>query len=195
MDDLDRWRDGDDVMALPKQRSGGALRYAGSMLGVSLVLMLGTAWLLRDVEGPARHAQPRVNAAVSAPGAQKPPHNVLIYRADRSGHFYVDAEVNGARVHFLVDTGATVVALSPEDARAAGFGGGSLHYNERVNTAHGEARAARASLREVRLGQLSLEDVSALVMEQPMDVSLLGISFLGRLSGYAIRDGVLTMEW
>jgi aspartyl protease family protein len=194
MDAYDRWNAADRE-APPRHRSGNALRYAAGMLVASLALALATAWLLRDARVPQGHPLPRVNAAVTAAGAQKPPQNTLVYHADRSGHFYVDAVVNGANVRFLVDTGATVVALTPADAHAAGLAGASLRYSERVSTAHGEARAAHASLRELRLGQFSLEDVSALVMEQPMDISLLGMSFLSRLGGYTIRDGVLTMEW
>jgi aspartyl protease family protein len=121
--------------------------------------------------------------------------NALRFRADGSGHFYLEAEANGTPVRFLVDTGASLVALTLEDARAAGLDPATLSYSAVMSTANGTARAAPVRLRSLRLGQLELEDVNAVVMERPMAVSLLGMSFLERLQGYSIRNGVLTVEW
>ena len=77
---------------------------------------------------------------------------------------------------------------------AAGIGRGSLDFSARVSTANGIARAAPVRLREVRIGQLSVNDVSAFVAEN-LHVSLLGMSFLKRVEGFEIRDGVLTLNW
>ena len=101
---------------------------------------------------------------------------------------------NGAAVHFLVDTGAGSVALTLADAAAAGIGRGSLDFTARISTANGIARAAPVRLREVRIGQLSVNDVGAFVAEN-LHVSLLGMSFLKRVEGFEIRDGVLTLNW
>jgi aspartyl protease family protein len=117
------------------------------------------------------------------------------YRADSRGQYYVDAVVNGARLHFLVDTGASYVSLTPKDAAFAGLSQNDLRFSMPLNTAHGVAHAAPVVLREIRLQQLELNDVAAVVMDQPMATSVLGMSFLSRLDGYSIRDGVLTIEW
>jgi aspartyl protease family protein len=94
----------------------------------------------------------------------------------------------------LVDTGASLVTLKPEDARAAGIGPGELAYSRRVSTANGVARMAPITLREIRIDQLSLYDIPAAVIEN-LNISLLGMSFLGRLQGYEMRDGKLTISW
>lgn len=173
------------------EATGGALRLALVALALCSALALGGGYLLRGGPAPERPTAPRVASAATAAGA----HNQLVFRADASGHFLVDASVNGAPIRFLVDTGATVVALSPDDARAAGLAPGERRFSEVMSTANGTARAARTRLRSLRLGQLEIADVPAVVMARPMAVSLLGMSFLSRLGGYSIRDGVLTVEW
>jgi aspartyl protease family protein len=179
----------------PRVAQAKTLQFALTMLGACIVLSLGIGVLLRDAGPPARSGAPaRVNMAVPPRSAAKAA-NVLQYRADASGHYFVDASVNGTTIRFLVDTGASVVALSRDDARAAGIADGGLQFSEIMSTANGQARAARASLRSVRLEQLEVLDVPAVVMDQPMPVSLLGMSFLNKLEGYSIRDGILTMEW
>jgi aspartyl protease family protein len=86
------------------------------------------------------------------------------------------------------------VALTPADARAAGINPASLAYNGHVQTANGPARMALVNLREIRIGQLSIYNVPASVLEN-LNVSLLGMSFLSRLQGYEMRDGKLTIAW
>lgn len=120
--------------------------------------------------------------------------STLTYRADRLGHFWIDAVVNGAPVKFVLDTGASFVALTRSDAAAAGFANYQLDYTRRSNTANGQARVAPVRLREIRLGQLTVDDVQAVVMEK-LDVSLLGNSFLKRMQSYEMRDGLLTITW
>jgi aspartyl protease family protein len=121
--------------------------------------------------------------------------NENIYRRARDGHFYIDADVNGARIHFLVDTGATYVALSPDDARSAGLRVFESDYTGRSSTANGVTRVAPVMLREIELEQLQLFDVRAVVLEKPMPVSLLGMSFLSRLQGYETRNDELVLRW
>ena len=120
--------------------------------------------------------------------------NSLIYRADKRGHVELEGVVNGARVQFLVDTGATVVALTLRDAAAAGIRANDLIYSLRFRTANGIARAAPVTLRELRIGQLVIYDVKAIVQENLFG-SLLGQTFLTRLDSYEMRDGVLTLNY
>ena len=77
---------------------------------------------------------------------------------------------------------------------AAGIARSELVFNRRVSTANGPARMAPVTLREVRIGQLSIYDVPAAVLEN-LNISLLGMSFLGRLQGYEMRDGKLSINW
>jgi aspartyl protease family protein len=100
----------------------------------------------------------------------------------RDGHFRADAEINGRPVGVLVDTGATVVALSYEDAAAAGISVQPGDFRHVSQTANGPARFARVTLNQVRIGDIVVHDVAAAVGEPGrLHMSLLGMSFLGRL--------------
>lgn len=109
----------------------------------------------------------------------------LIRAAD--GHFWADALVEGvggrrAVVHFLVDTGSSSVALTSEDARRLGIEPGALAYSRPVFTAEGQAQAAPVVLARVTVSGAPVEGVKALVMGSNARASLLGMSYLGRLS-------------
>ena len=158
--------------------------------GVGLACVL--AWNNRaGLMGPMAPAP--VQSAVAAKRVAVA--NTLRFETDRTGHVYLEAAVNGTPVRFIVDTGASFVTLRPEDARAAGIGDGDLHFTMRSATANGQVRIAPVKLRELRLGQLVMEDVDAVVVESPLNVSLLGMSFLKRLDGYEMRDGAFVMSW
>jgi len=186
-------------------RSRSQRESAGRMLSSAVrtvlvwVVVAGVAAFAFAPGGPLTKfmTRPSPAAAASAPArpAVRAAANEADFRRARDGHFYVDADVNGARVHFLVDTGATVVVLSADDARAAGIRTSPADFNQRASTANGVARMAAVTLREVGVQQLSLYDVPAAVMEQPMPVSLLGMSFLSRLQGYETRDDELILRW
>ena len=115
--------------------------------------------------------------------------------ADANGHFFATAEINGHDIAVLVDTGATAVALSYEDAADAGLSPGSLTFNVPVSTANGVTQAARVKLDRVAIDGLEVEDVDAMVLpEGALRGTLLGMSFLGRLSGFKVEDGVLRLK-
>lgn len=143
--------------------------------------------------------QPDATAAVHAPAENTSAQrgampNSLVFHANKQGHVILDGVVNGAPVRFLVDTGATVVALTLQDAAAAGISRSDLVYSMRFRTANGIARAAPVTLRELRIGQLVVTDVQAVVQENLFG-SLLGQSFLTRLDSYEMRDGALTLNY
>jgi clan AA aspartic protease (TIGR02281 family) len=117
----------------------------------------------------------------------------LSLRARPDGYAYVTAAVNGADMVMAFDTGASAVALTQADAIKAGVAG-NLNYSLSFSTADGRGRGAPVMLREIRIGQLVIQDVQAVVM-QDMQVSLLGQTFLHRLHSYQMRDGVLTLTW
>jgi aspartyl protease family protein len=121
--------------------------------------------------------------------------NRMVIPADPRGHFLVEAEVNGTAVTFLVDTGASSVVLSPDDARRAGLTPERLRFTERYRTANGTVRAAPVELREIRIGQLAQRYVPASVNEAPMGISLLGMTFLSRLESWSVEGGRLALYW
>ena len=110
------------------------------------------------------------------------------------GHFWADADVNGKRVHFLVDTGATAVALTPTDAAKLGFRLEDLQYSYQVTTAGGSSHAAAVTLAVVSINGAKLNNVHALVVEDGLDVSLLGMSYLGRLTRFEATRETLRFE-
>jgi aspartyl protease family protein len=158
---------------------------------VLLIAILNFHWL----PPPDKNTPEPVTSAV-APAEPSPAAgvNTLVYPADGRGHVILDAAVNGAPVRFLVDTGASYVTLTAADARAAGLSLRQLAFNQRASTANGEVRIATVSLRAIRLGQLTIEDVPAAVIEN-LKLSLLGMSFLSRLQSYEMRGGKLTISW
>ncbi|MFQ5973143.1 MAG: TIGR02281 family clan AA aspartic protease [Alphaproteobacteria bacterium] len=119
----------------------------------------------------------------------------MVFNAAPNGHFFVDAAVNGENVRFMVDTGATMVVLSPEDARRIGIPRGMLRFTLSARTANGVVRAAPVTLRQLRIGQFVEYDVPAAVNEAPIGISLLGTDFLNRLDGYEVNRGRLIMRW
>ena len=142
----------------------------------------------------ANAVRPPAPTADMARPAGLPLRDALAFPADASGHVIVDAEIDGAPVRLLLDTGASLLTLSLADARAAGISRGDLDFDRRVATANGIARMALVRLREVRIGQLSLTDVPAAVLEN-LRVSLFGMSLLRRLPRYQLRDGRLIIDW
>ena len=105
----------------------------------------------------------------------------IVLPANSGGHFMTAGAINGRTVNFMVDTGATLVSISAADALRIG-----LDYKQsspvQINTANGVGRAFRVRLNTVRVGDVEVYDVDALVSEQPMPYVLLGNSFINRFS-------------
>ena len=106
--------------------------------------------------------------------------------ADALGHFLTDGAINGNPVRFLVDTGATAVAIPARDADRIGI---DYRRNRRgvTHTANGPVPAYLVTLDRVKLGNIELHSVDAIVIEQGLDIVLLGMSFLNRVE--MKRDG------
>jgi aspartyl protease family protein len=110
------------------------------------------------------------------------------------GHFWADGEVDGHPVHFLIDTGATAVALTAEDARNLGVDPDTLDYAYTVTTANGPAKAAKVKLGLVSVGRAEVADVDAFVIDHGLQTSLLGMSYLGRLAKFEATQDALVLK-
>ena len=111
------------------------------------------------------------------------------------GHFTAKVRVNGKPVSMIVDTGATSIVLTPEDAAKAGIDTKALTYKVPVLTANGQAMAARVRLNKVAIGPLDRDKVDALVAQPgALSQSLLGMSFLSRLRSYEFSGDFLTLR-
>jgi len=111
------------------------------------------------------------------------------------GQFVVPAKVDGVRVSFLFDTGASTVVLRDQDARRIGVDPTSLDYDVSVVTANGAATAAQTRVAEIAVGPIVMRNVPALVVHAgALEQSLLGMSFLERLESYTVERGRLIMR-
>jgi aspartyl protease family protein len=159
--------------------------------GVLLVSVDGESATF-EIDGRRRAL--RMNQAYVAAGGSSGGGSVTL-KADGRGHFVADAQVNGGAVRFLVDTGATLIALSGADAKRLGV---NYLKGERgvAQTANGPAPAYKVKLDTVRIGDITINNVDAMVLEQGLPVALLGMSFLNRTE--MRRDGetmVLTKRY
>ncbi|MDH3240202.1 MAG: TIGR02281 family clan AA aspartic protease [Alphaproteobacteria bacterium] len=111
------------------------------------------------------------------------------------GHFYADVQVNGTAIRFLIDTGATNVALTPDDARKVGLNVDDLKFTRRVRTANGVTLSAPVVLDEISIGLLTVRKVRGGVNKGKLDTSLLGLAFLRRLRGYEVVGDRLLLRW
>lgn len=118
----------------------------------------------------------------------------VTFQANADGHFYINAHLGKVPVKFLLDTGASSVVLTREDAKRLGVDPSKLYYDKVVNTANGTARAASVKIPRLRVGTIMVENVEAVVNESGLDISLLGMTFLGRLKSYEVVGPILTLR-
>lgn len=135
-----------------------------------------------------------MTAPPGASPAARTQAGVVYLREVAGGHFLADTAVNGTHVRFLVDTGASVVALNEADARRLRLDLKKLDFNVPIDTANGRNFAARVVLEEIRLGAISRKKVPAVVLRDGLEQSLLGMSFLKSISSFEMGDGVLILR-
>jgi aspartyl protease family protein len=143
-------------------------------------------------------AAPTATAAAATPAApaysSAGPRTVVIER-DMRGHFAVAGAVDGRRIEFMVDTGASVIALTERAASRLGYHPAPRDYVGKVHTANGTARAAPVKLDMVEVGGVMVRNVDAIVMpDEALGENLLGLSFLSRLRRFEYREGRLVLE-
>jgi aspartyl protease family protein len=134
---------------------------------------------------------------VRTPPATKPVNrdSVVEIEAERNGHFNIEADINGRSIPVMIDTGATMVVLSFEDAERAGLLLSDKDFTRSVSTANGVARVAPVTLDRVSIGNITVRDVPAAVAESGrLRTSLLGMTFLSRLSRFDMRSGRLVLQ-
>ena len=134
-------------------------------------------------------AKPRAKTQTAPSQTRKSGSTVTLRKDPRNGHFWTYARVNTGRVHFLVDTGASTIALTLNDAKKSGIKVRDLKFNIPVSTAGGTNYGARVSLKTVSVGAITLRDVEAIILKDGLNTSLLGMSYLGELQKVeATRD-------
>ena len=178
-------------------------QYTVGMAGVVVTSALVTGSLYeRSKEAPVRTSSNITSQKVVKPSPQTRTvatretyagRNAKV-KADRQGHFVAKAKMNGRRVSVLVDTGATSVAINKSTARRLGISLMPADFKYTVNTANGQVKAASTMIDRIEIGRVSVKNVRAAVLpDKSLDDVLLGMSFLGQLKGFQVRNGELVL--
>ena len=164
---------------------------AGIFITVYVQQMAGTP----QEAAPAPSSEQQTPAvATPAPASAEPDASSLRIFPDGNGNYRVQGLVNGATVQFLVDTGATNVLLTPADARRAGIDPDQLQYRQMFQTPNGQVKGADIVIYQLAVGPIRLVNIPGAVLRTDIDTSLLGVSFLSRLSGYEVENGAMILH-
>jgi aspartyl protease family protein len=189
--------------------SHGERRALGEAAGwVALaVLVAAGAIYLNDICSLARcviglphliadNSNPNSIAAAQTEHVQRAQARIVELKAGRNGHFFARAEINGRPINVLVDTGASGVGLSYEDAERAGIYVQSSEFIWRSNTANGVVKVAPVTIDRISIGDITVRNVQGTVAEpgRMSTGTLLGMSFLNRLRRVEMRDGTLLLQ-
>jgi aspartyl protease family protein len=155
----------------------------------------GARYADRAVSNKPAHA----NAVQPAVPEQSAPESYsgrsMTLDADRQGHFKAEARIEGRRLDFMVDTGASMVVLRESAAAEIGIRPMPADYTARVSTANGTIKGAPTRLDRIELGDITVFDVPALVLpDEALAQNLLGVSFLSKLKRYEYANGRMVLE-
>jgi aspartyl protease family protein len=157
--------------------------------------MVGLGTLMAQVAD--RMTPARASTVRPAPVQEAAPTGIrsLSIPPDARGHFQTEGRIDGQRIGFMVDTGASVIALNETSAARFGLRPSRGDYNASVATANGTIKAARTRLAMVELGGLVVRDVDAMVLpDEALSENLLGLSFLSKLKRFEYANGKLVLE-
>lgn len=170
--------------ALPM--SGRLLRWMGNfaLLAIFAVTVLRFVQLDPKFDGLA----PRLGMPVQTVAGGE-----TRVRLSSDGHYWIEADVDGTRQRFMVDTGATLTAISQEAATKAGIEPDPMRLPVIVRTANGSTQAQMARIDELRFGSIVARDLDAIVTGATGGLNVLGMNFLSRLKGWRVEDGVLIL--
>lgn len=137
----------------------------------------------------------RETVAIATTEAPRTGGRTVVIPRDSRGHFQVNGRVEGRYMGFMVDTGASVIALTARDAARLGLRPPQREFTTEVKTANGTVRAARAQLNRVEINDVVVRDVDALIVpDEALSENLLGLSFLSRLRRFEYSNGKLVLE-
>lgn len=165
------------------------------MIFAAILIGLGTfmAQMADKMSSASATSAPHTTVAVAttAPAGGRS----LSIPRDGRGHFQTDGRIDGQRIAFMVDTGASVVALNETSAARFGLRPSRSDYNATVTTANGTIKAARTRIAMLDVGGLIVRDVDAMVLpDAALSENLLGLSFLSRLKRFEYANGQMVLE-
>ena len=165
---------------------------------IALALIAGVGLSSRLPSPGDRLTNAEGNAAATTDATPEPDTttsstDTVTLQRDPDGHFYADAVVNGATIRFMVDTGASSVALSRDDAQRAGMFYGENDFNAVGQGAGGAVRLRAVTLDRIAVGNIEARSVRGVVLGDS-DTSLLGQSFLATLGGVSIEGDTMVLR-
>ena len=164
-----------------------------AVLSVALVASFATALTIRHLDGGDVAMAASTGAASTEIAAPASGTATQVVKGP-DGHYWAQAKIDGRAVQVLVDTGASVVALTRADARRLGVDPAPEAFTGKVQTASGVVRAAPVELKSISVAGVRVDNVEALVVEEGLAYSLLGMSYLGRLSAFEATPTGLTLR-
>jgi aspartyl protease family protein len=179
---------GASVISAARFNPKTALRQAA----IWVAIILGLVGLY-SFKNDAAYIGQRFMGALSPTQGVAHDDGTLSFDAGPDGHFRIQARVNGGRVTFMVDTGASDIVLTPGDARRIGIDPATLVFDQLAETANGTVSGAAIRLDSLVMGSIEMNQLPATVNGADMSESLLGMEFLNRLQGWRVENGVLTL--
>jgi aspartyl protease family protein len=179
--------------------SAGPLIESGVMRNIMIIaaFMIGLGTLMAQMADKMTPALANTLARNPAPVervTQTALRSLSIPR-DARGHFETEGRIEGQRIGFMVDTGASVIALNETSAARFGLRPSRGDYNSTVTTANGTVKAARTRIAMVDIGGLVVRDVDAMVLpDEALSENLLGLSFLSKLKRFEYANGTMVLE-
>jgi aspartyl protease family protein len=177
------------LLTMFRERFTQAVTAALLWVAVGLVLVIGYSYRFEVTDVADRVMAELIPGHVISHG-----RTIMVARTS-AGDFDITAHVNGARVPMVLDTGASSVVLTQQDAKAAGLPIAMLDYTVAIDTANGRTRAAPVTLDRVTIGGLEERSVEALIVQPgQLRTSLLGMSFLNRLQSWQVSGDRLILK-
>jgi aspartyl protease family protein len=167
------------------------------MIFAAIMIGLGTfmAQMADKLTPQSASAAPSVKLAVVPDATSDAGQRTLSIPHDSRGHFAAEGRIDGQRIAFMVDTGASVIALNESSAARFGLRPSANDYRATVTTANGTVKAAPARLAMVEVGGLIVRDVDAMVLpDEALSENLLGLSFLSKLRRFEYANGKMVLE-
>jgi aspartyl protease family protein len=181
---------------MPPEKSSGSRMRQILFFAIAAMVLAGVMPRVMGSVGtrPAPEAQQQA-AKRAEPAPQTANYRTATVLADRRGHFQVEGAVDGRRLDFMVDTGASFVALRERDAGKLGIFPAPRDYTGRSSTANGVIKVAPVRLSSLEVNGIRVYDVQAVVIpDESLGVNLLGMSFLSRVRRFEMANGRLVME-
>jgi len=168
----------------------------GGALGMALgwIAIFGAVLVLFTYAQDFGSVATRVRQEITGAAAQRAEGERLHVRMASDGHFWVNGEINGMSARFLIDSGATVTAISDDVARQAGLNVDESGPGVVMQTANGAVLARRSSINGLTLGPVRTSDLPVIVSERFNGVNVLGMNFLSRLKSWRVENGEMVLE-